>query len=326
MSTLTPRERVLRALNLEEPDRAPMFELQFQYPELVVGKPYILWGDRDLWGRSVFRDVLDRMPFTKDPAKAVKHNTRVLVETCIKLGYDVVRPAFVPDLVEAITYARKIAPQLVVMGSSLGTGLGIPDGKRIFTVVREAFIDPDGLRRKAEERVRKSIEFIKAQVDAGAEIIIDCTDYCLKTGPLFRPGFYHRVVFPVMKKLVDAVHKAGAFFIQHTDGNLWTIIEGLVDTGIDALHSIDPSAGMRLREVKEAYGDRIALCGNVDAAGTLYMGSPREVASEARNCVEEAAYGGGFFLTSSNCIYRGIPLENTLALVKTGLKYGRYKP
>lgn len=318
------RERVLRALELEEPDRVPMFELEFQYPELVIGKSYILWSSYGSWEQTVFRDALNKMKIEEDPVKVTRYNTEVLVETCIKLGYDIFRPAFVPDPIEAIRYARKIAPDLVIMGNSPGTGLGIPDGKSMFHMVRWAYTDPDGLRRLVEDRVRRSLEYIRLQIEAGAEIIVDCTDYALKSGPFFKPEFYYRVVFPTMKILVDETHKFGAFFIQHTDGNLWPIMNGLIDTGIDALHSIDPSAGMNLKEVKEKYGDRIALCGNVDAANTLFLGSPRDVINEARNCIRDAAYGGGYFLTSSNCIYRGVPIENVLALVKTGLKYGRY--
>ncbi len=323
---MNSRERVLRALYLEEPDRVPMFELEFQYPELVVGKPYVLWRGYDPWEQTVFRDVLSKMNVEEDAVKVTRHNTEVLVETCIKLGYDVFRPAFVPDPIEAIRYARKIVPELAIMGNSPGTGLGIPDGKSMFHVVKWAYMDPEGLKKLAEDRVRKSLEYIRLQVEAGAEIIVDCTDYALKSGPFFKPEFYHKVIFPLIRMLVDETHRLGAFFIQHTDGNLWPIIDGLVNTGIDALHSIDPSAGMKLKDVKEKYGDKIALCGNVDAAGTLFLGSPEDVANEAKNCIRDAAYGGGYFLTSSNCIYRGVPIENTLALVKTGLKYGCYKP
>ena len=59
---------------------------------------------------------------------------------------------------------------------------------------------------------------------------------------------------------------------------------------------------MRLSEVKEKYGDRVALCGNVDAASTMVYGSPKQVAEEARRCIRDAAAGGGYFLTTNNCI------------------------
>ena len=66
------------------------------------------------------------------------------------------------------------------------------------------------------------------------------------------------------------------------------------------------------------------MCGNADAASTIVYGSLEQVAREARQCIRDAAAGGGYFLTTSNYIYRGIPPVNSIALSKTGKKYGRY--
>mgnify|MGYP000294710635 CR=1 FL=1 len=177
---------------------------------------------------------------------------------------------------------------------------------------------------KYRNRIRDEIENIKKQADAGADLIIDCTDYCLKEGPFYSLWVYKELIFPFLKMLVDAAHKKGLYFVKHTDGNIWPIMDDLIATGIDALHSIDPSAGMKLSEVKEKYGDRIALCGNVDASSTMVYKGPKEVAEEAKQCIRDAAHGGGYFLTTSNCIYRGIPPVNSVTLSKTGKKYGRY--
>lgn len=41
------------------------------------------------------------------------------------------------------------------------------------------------------------------------------------------------------------------------------IIDSLISAQPHALHSIDPIAGVDIREVKRLYGDKVALCGNV---------------------------------------------------------------
>jgi len=316
---MKPRERALRALELEEPDRVPMFELEFQYPEEIIGEKYIVSENlADKWGR------LKRGMFKLGKASEVtEHNTRILAETCMKLGYDIIRVSHVTDDVKAIRLLKKIARDHLVAGSAGGT-LGIPDGGNMATVIRQVYRSPQKLKKKLDENVNRSIENIKKQADAGADLVIDCTDYCLKEGPFYPLWTYQELIFPYLKKLVDAAHRKGIYFIKHTDGYLWPIMDGLVATGIDALHSVDPSAGMKLAEVKERYGDRIALCGNVDAAATMARGSPKEVAEEAKQCIRDAAPGGGYFLTTSNCIYKGVPPINTLTLAQIGKKYGRY--
>jgi len=323
---MKPRERAIRALELEEPDRVPMFELQFQYPEEIVGEPYILSEHQTGWAMTVARDFLkmDEEMMKRDRAVDVnEHNSRVLVETCRKMGYDIIRVGFVPDKIESLRILRRLAPDHLIAGSVGGT-VGIPNGKKMAELVYQIYRKPGEFKRRMENRIREEIENLKRQADAGAELVFDCTDYCLKEGPFYSLWVYRELIFPFLKMLVDAAHKKGVFFVKHTDGNIWPIIDDLIATGIDALHSIDPSAGMSLSEVKEKYGDKVALCGNVDAASTMVYGSPEQVAEEARRCIRDAAAGGGYFLTTSNCIYRGIPPVNSITLSKTGKKYGRY--
>ena len=49
-------------------------------------------------------------------------------------------------------------------------------------------------------------------------------------------------------------HEYGLYVIKHSDGNLYPIINLLIDAGIDCLHPIDPLAGMDLEKVKNNYG------------------------------------------------------------------------
>ena len=323
---MKPRERAIRALELEEPDRVPMFELEFQYPEEIVGEGYVLSPDQTGWVMTVFRDFLKQEEGMVKVGKGLdvtEHNTRVLAETCRKLGYDVIRVGFVPDEMKAIKILRKIAPDHLIAGSAGGT-VGIPDGKNMGALVHQIYARPEEFKKQMDESIKASIENIKEQADAGVDLVFDCTDYCLKEGPFYSLWVYRELIFPYLKMLVDAAHKKHIYFIKHTDGYLWSIVDDLMATGIDALHSIDPSAGMSLAEVKDQYGDRIALCGNVDAATTMAYGSPEEVAEEAKQCIRDAGSGGGYFLTTSNCIYKGIPPINAITLAKVGKKHGRY--
>ncbi len=325
---MKPRERAICALELEEPDRVPMFELEFQYPEEIIGEGYVISLNPDEWTKTVFKDFLKQDAEMTERGKGLdvtEHNAQVLAETCKKMGYDVIRVGFVPDTNKAIKILRKIAPDHMIAGSASGT-IGIPDGKNMASLVHQIYSKPVELKRMMDEMIKVSVESIKEQADAGAELVFDCTDYCLKEGPFYSLWVYRDLVFPYLKQLVDAAHSKGVYFVKHTDGNIWPIIDDLVATRIDALHSVDPSAGMKLAEVKQRFGDKLALCGNVDAATTMAYGTPEQVAEEARQCIRDAAPGGGYFLTTSNCIYKGIPPVNAVTLSKTGQKYGRYAP
>ncbi|RLE80773.1 MAG: hypothetical protein DRJ52_05650 [Thermoprotei archaeon] len=301
----------MRALLLEEPDKVPMFELEVQIAEKIVGK------------RLITGDEYRRLLREGKAEKLLRHNVEVQVEVCLKLGYDAVRIHAVPDLPEAIRLVRKMAPQLAIIGSADGT-LSVPGSYADFTkLIHRMRKERSQLKRELEESIRRNIESAKAQLDAGADAIIGCSDYCTNSGPFLNPRDFEELIAFYLKKLVDAVHKKGGLYIKHTDGNLWPIIDILVSTGIDALHSIDPTAGMDIGEIKEKYGDVLCLCGNIDI-GVIHRGSPKEVYEETRACIRKAAYGGGYILCTSNVVERRHPVENVLAMFKARDTYGVY--
>ena len=63
----------------------------------------------------------------------------------------------------------------------------------------------------------------------------------------------------------------------------------------DALHPIDPNAGIDLGEVKKKYGHRVCLMGNADCAYTLTWGTLEEVRGDVKRCIKQAARDGGIF-------------------------------
>ena len=114
----------------------------------------------------------------------------------------------------------------------------------------------------------------------------------------------------------------GLYVIKHTDGYIWPIIDKIVDSGIDCLDPIEPTAGMFITEVREKYGNRIALKGNVDCSETLTFGSVDDVIKETRQCLKDAKPGTGYILSSSNSIHSGVKPENYKAMVDTLLEFG----
>ncbi|UCG54706.1 MAG: nucleoside 2-deoxyribosyltransferase, partial [Dehalococcoidia bacterium] len=112
--------------------------------------------------------------------------------------------------------------------------------------------------------------------------------------------------------------------LKHTDGNIWKIMGMLIETGIDGIHPIDPGAGMDIGEVKQAYGNKICLIGNIDCGDLLTIGSGEEVRREVKKCIEKGGVGGGLICASSNSIHSNVKPENYLTMVKAIKEYGRY--
>lgn len=117
----------------------------------------------------------------------------------------------------------------------------------------------------------------------------------------------------------------GVPVMMHSDGNIRPLLDSIVaDTEINAYHPIERGTGMDLREVKQSFGHKICLIGNVDNKTTLVTGSVEDVRSEAIECIKAAAPGGGYILASDHSLKDDMPNENIFALYETGREYGKY--
>lgn len=184
--------------------------------------------------------------------------------------------------------------------------------------------DPDLVKALVEMSVTINLELAKEVAARGVKIVYTGDDIAYSRGPLMSPKHFRELFYPGFQRVVSGFKELGLYVIKHTDGNLWPIIDLLVDAGIDCLDPIDPLAGMDLGEVKAKYGQRIALKGNVDCAELMTFGTPEQVVEATKVALRQGMPGGGYILSSSNSIHSAVKPENYMAMLHTLEEHGRY--
>jgi uroporphyrinogen decarboxylase len=154
----------------------------------------------------------------------------------------------------------------------------------------------------------------------GAFLLDDDLAHC--SGLLESPRFLRAHVFPFYKRIGEIVHSKGLPFIMHTDGKVTQVLPDLIACGLDALHPIEPKA-MDIAGLKQQYGDRLALLGNIDV-DLLTRGSPDEIRADVQARIRQVGPGGGYAIGSSNSVPDYVPVMNYRALVEASLEFGRY--
>jgi len=183
---------------------------------------------------------------------------------------------------------------------------------------------PDLIMGFEKGQARRAIAYGKAAIDAGCDIIGIGGDLAYKNGPMISPDKYHRFVLPFMQKESREFHKKGAYSMIASDGDLMPIAQDyFISSGVDAAREIEPGPTDR-SEVKEKFGDRICLNGNVDCGRTLGLLGPRDVLRETLECISLWAPGGGHIISSSNTISPNVKPENFLAMWKAIFAHGAY--
>jgi uroporphyrinogen decarboxylase len=165
---------------------------------------------------------------------------------------------------------------------------------------------------------------VRNAIRAGAEVIVLGDDYAHNHAPMMSPAAFERLILPRLRRMIDLIHDEGALCIKHSDGNIYPILDAMIDAGPDGLNPIEPAAGMELAEAKRRVGSRVCLVGNIDCGQLLPHGTPGEVREAVRQAIADAAAGGGYIVSSSNSIHSSCKAENLVAMVDAVHEFGPY--
>jgi len=302
---MTPKERAIAALELRQPDDiVPTFELEFQLTQEFFGKNFR--GFDGLSGAE-----LDQ---------AIGYNADFYVEIAEALDYSIIRTGDIRIIKKLVEMG--INKKFLICGEADGT-MGIPDGNSMVNLSVRLFDQADEVKKGLDASVDNGIAWGKTQIDAGAECLTMCADYCFNDGPSLSPKLFAEFLNPYLQRLIEGHRKNGAYVIKHTDGNIMPVLDQLVSCRPHALHSIDPQAKVSLAEVKKLVGDKVCLAGNVNC-GLLQTGTDDEVRSDIMRSLRDGMPGGGYIYCTSNVAFKGMPPERYQMMLDLRKKYGRY--
>jgi uroporphyrinogen-III decarboxylase len=93
---------------------------------------------------------------------------------------------------------------------------------------------------------------------------------------------------------------------------------------VDAAEPLEYEALNRLGPLKEQYGDKITLIGNIGASDFLSYGTVEETITITKKCIQDAAVGGGYICAPGSDILTTVKPKNLKAMIDTTRKYGVY--
>jgi len=332
-------ERVMTALRREQPDRVPVWEL-------IVNQPVIdaLYGD--ITYHDVVERELDGVTLVEDQRKEPVGEGLERDEWGIiwnpgdfDIPYAVGHPLEswddlahyrAPDpeadhrleTMQAVVERFKGEKAIVFLGHDVFEFCHYLRG--MDKLLMDFVLHPDKVKQLCRIIIDYKKRVMERALAMGADIGLTGDDYSHRHAPIMSPAHFEEFIQPYLAEIIEVTHKAGAPFIKHTDGNIWLILEMMVDAGIDAIDPLEPIAGMDIGEVKQAYGDRLALCGNVDCGELLSRGTPEQVVEATKETIAKASPGGGHILASSNSIHPAVKAENYRAMLDAARQFGQY--
>jgi uroporphyrinogen-III decarboxylase len=173
--------------------------------------------------------------------------------------------------------------------------------------------NPSFLHTVMDEYTKVNIEIIKRLSEAGVDIVTFGDDLGYKENQFFSQKVFREFILPYHKRIYQACKKRGVLVVLHSCGKVDPFLPDLADAGLNCIQSLEATAGVDLKGLKESLGDRLCFMGGLDSSGVLTYGTPKEVEENVRHTINIAGSGGGYFVGPSHDILN-IPWDNILAM------------
>ncbi len=283
---MTQKERMQTVLDGGAPDAPPHWELVYQIEDKVFG--------------------LDR-PGSKDEDGEIKLNIELMTKMVEKYGWAAIYPvAF--SLKSLRELKRELGNQALVAAFEWDGVFWMPSGDKFVDFSVMLFERPDELHRLAREKCDRARAWLKQLADGGADFFVLAHDFGFNAGPFISPEQFSEFVTPYLTEVIQTIHDTGLKAILHSDGDLRLLLDQLHSTGLDGYQSVDPQGSMDIKAVREKYPDWI-LMGNVKSS-MMQDAVEDEIRESVRYCMKYGGVGKRYILSTSNCIFAGMPVES----------------
>lgn len=357
------KDRILKAMNREIPDRVPTFELLIDEASIIKLAKLLI--DESINAENI------KTRFGEESHSSLELHCKLAEEldldsitTCFSTGLDAIDDNIAIDRFGTKYHLSEHGQPLPFEGpiQSISDTIGfdmtkslknsdfdgpkyiigrIGGSRAIFLLLSDPFklswklrggmedllfdyaLDQSLVHKLASITTDYNIAAIEYASGLGIDAIAVEGDLAGSTNLIMSPEHFKEYVKPYLAEIVEFAHGKGIKIVKHSDGNIWQILDDLVEVGFDGIHPVQPQC-MEIMEVKDHLKDKACILGNIDCQELLPNGTVEEVEEVVRETIDIAAPGGGYIISSSNSIHPGVRPENYIAMIKAVHKYGYY--
>jgi uroporphyrinogen decarboxylase len=159
----------------------------------------------------------------------------------------------------------------------------------------------------------------EAAARAGYDCIMTGDDVANQNDLMFSPELWRRVMKPRWAAIIGAAKaiKPDIHVWYHSDGNIWDILDDLVEIGIDILNPVQPEC-MDPLAIRARFGKRLAFDGCLGTQTTFPFGTPEDVRKEVRRLAFDLdGMNGGLMLSPTHVLEPEVPIANIRSFFDT---------
>ena len=146
-------------------------------------------------------------------------------------------------------------------------------------------------------------------------------DLGMQMGPMLSPESFRKFIKPVYQKLMKPARDSGCIVHMHSDGDIRTLVDDLIDGGVEVINLQDLVNGIDW--IADRFAGRTCIDLDIDRQDITARGAPEKINDLIREEVEKlGSKKGGLMMIYG--LYPGVPLENVEALMDAMEKYATH--
>ena len=166
-----------------------------------------------------------------------------------------------------------------------------------------------------------NLALVERYLDLGVEWMGYAEDLGMQVGPMLSPEYFRRYIKPTYQRLMAPARASGCIIHMHSDGDIRTLVDDLLDGGVQVINLQDLVNG--LDWIAQNLAGKVCIDLDIDRQQITRFGTPEQIDGLIRREVEElGCKEGGLMMIYG--LYPGVPLENVNALMHAMEKYATY--
>jgi uroporphyrinogen-III decarboxylase len=161
-----------------------------------------------------------------------------------------------------------------------------------------------------------SIDISRKSVEAGADVVMIYDDYGSTGSTQISPKMWREFTLPQLKRIIEAIHEAGAIAMLHSCGYVMPLLGDFVEAELDILQSFQPKAGNELQQAVDQYGERLTFNTGIDIQRGETM-TPEELRTDIIHQCRIGMQKGRFILGTIHNLQYTMPEANVQMLFET---------
>ena len=146
-------------------------------------------------------------------------------------------------------------------------------------------------------------------------------DLGMQVGPMLSPDSFRKFIKPVYQKLMKPTRDSGCIVHMHSDGDIRTLVDDLIDGGVEVINLQDVVNGIDW--IADKFAGRTCIDLDIDRQSITARGTPKQIDGLIRKEVTKlGSKAGGLMMIYD--LYPGVPLENVGALMDAMEKYSTH--